>query len=205
MQNSSQAQVPLITLAPESGRFSRRKIVTFIGYAAGLFGVVAVALGVIFLSVWTQNNAISQNAFNEADIRTDVHDRCLALVRDVRSNSLDEIMGDVVNSSGVAKDYNFAEEYEKAFDEILGEDYTEMERTFADCCFMVSYTEYWAKLYKHDSEKFLIGGLYKDKAEKYRRYADQLWDMLCKAETMSDLQAIIDFCANNKIIEVNRE
>ena len=97
--------------------------------------------------------------------------------------------------------YSFLEEYTNKFNEILGEEYTEEEKLFCDCCYYVWYTEYEAKRYEwYSNNSGLLNYLYVGKADRYRKYADTLYDMLISAKSDTDLKNIRIYCVDHKII-----
>ena len=125
----------------------------------------------------------------------------LALVNDVRNPNFDEVIDDLLSKSGKAEDYSFLEEYTNKFKEILGEEYSEEEKLYCDCCYYVWYTEYEAKRYEwYSNNSGLLNYLYVGKANRYRKYADTLYDMLISSKSDTDLKNIKIYCVDHKII-----
>lgn len=198
------SDIPLIALAPQEKFYSKRSLKRMGSVAGALLAIIIVALGAVAITAWVANNPGASNQFAEDDVRSDKYKQCLSLVQDVRNDNLEDIIDDVINAEGTAQDYYFLQEYEQSFNSIVGEDCTEMERTFADCCFMVSYTEFCAKKFKHFSTSGLFGSSLSDDADMFRGYADELWEKLLNAESMSQLQEIISYCESRDIIYLKR-
>lgn len=193
--------VPLITLAPIENTFSKRRILRY-GKIMGIFVLVMVlALAAAAGAAWVSTDPFKTSTFET--VETDSYRQCLALVSDVRNNNFDDIVADLINMEGDAENYNFLQEYETLFKQIIPDDSDPTAVKFRDCCFMVSYTEFTAKKYKYYSERGIVGIFYVDNADKFRAYADELWGMLSDAQTDEELQAIIDYCAENDIIYLN--
>ena len=114
------------------------------------------------------------------------------------------VLDDLLSKKGKAEDYSFLEEYTAKFNEILGEEYTDEEKLFCDCCYYVWYTEYEAKRYEwYSNNSGLLNYLYVGKADRYRKYADTLYDMLTSAKSDTDLRNIKIYCIDHKIITDN--
>lgn len=197
--NDYAIEVPLITLAPQQNTFSKQRVIRYIKMIIGMVLVVALALGGAVAAVWFSTSAKRTSNFAEVD--NTKYKQCLALVDDVRNDNFNDYVSDIINMDGDAADYNFLEEYEALFKKIIpNEGSSETEIMFRNCCYMVSYTEFVAKKNEMFAQKPLIGRLFVEKADKYRNHANTLYAMLCEADTDSELQEIIDYCADNDII-----
>ncbi len=190
--------VPLITLAPQTSPLSKQRMIRYGKMLAGVVAVLVLALAAAAVAAWISTNPFKTSSFET--VETTSYSDCIALVADVRNSNFDDIIADLINMEGDAEDYNFLKEYEALFKRIIPDDADATAVKFRNCCYMVSYTEFTAKKYKHYSDRGLIGIFYVDDADRYRVYADTLWEMLSDAETDEELQAIIDYCAENDII-----
>ena len=190
--------VPLITLAPMENSFSKQRMARYAKAVVVAVLVIVLALAGAAVAAWVSTNPFKSSTFEAVEDQS--YRECLALVNDVRNSNFDDIVADIINMEGDAENYNFLQEYETLFKNIVpdGSDLTAVK--FRNCCFMVSYTEFTAKKYKYYSERGLLGVFYVDDADKYRAYADELWSMLSDADTDEELQAIIDYCAERDII-----
>ncbi|MBE6758873.1 MAG: hypothetical protein E7554_02130 [Ruminococcaceae bacterium] len=147
-----------------------------------------------------QEQYASGNPFEQQPYRQE-YAQCYALVRDVRNDSFDLIIEDVINMEGDFEDYNFLVSYEQQFNEIVPDDSSDQTAIlYRDCCFFVAYTEFLAKKYENYSSSGLLAELYIDDAEIYRAHADTVWNKLENAQTKEHLQSIIDYCKENDII-----
>lgn len=126
---------------------------------------------------------------------------CLALAAYVRNEDFETIENDLIQIAGSAEDVNFLNEYERLFRDIVPDDSDELSVQFRDCCYMVSYVEFAAKLTMAKSERFL-GFFYVEDADKYRIHADYLWELLNNAHTHEQMQEIIDYCDVNELISL---
>lgn len=199
-QTGGRELVPLIVLAPQNSFASKRKLAQM-GKMLGIVALIVVlALGAVFITSMVSTNVSVSNNFAQSDISNEKYTQCIALVQDVRNDNLDEIMSDLLKSEGVAENYYFFSAYEDAFAQILGEEYTATEEKFSQCCMMVAFTEFTAKKYKYYSESMLFGSTLSESVDTFRIHADTLWEMLSTAESETQLQQIIDYCAENKII-----
>ena len=190
--------VPLITLAPQENSFSKQRMIRYGKAVAISVVVIVLALAAAAVAAWVSSNPFKPSTFESVEDTS--YRQCLSLVNDVRNSNFDDIVADLINMEGDAENYNFLQEYEKLFKEIVPDDSDDTAVKFRNCCFMVSYTEFTAKKYKYYSERGLLGMFYVDDADKYRAYADELWAMLSDADTDEELQAIIDYCAEKDII-----
>lgn len=190
--------VPLITFAPQTNTFSKQRMIRYGKMLGGVVIVLIVALAAAAVAAWISTNPFKTSSFEA--VETTSYSDCIALVSDVRNSNFDDIISDLINMEGVAEDYSFLKEYEALFKKIVPDGADPTAVKFRNCCYMVSYTEFTAKKYKHYSERGLLGIFYVDDADQYRTYADELWQMLNDAKTDEELQAIIDYCAENDII-----
>ena len=190
---------PTIVIGPAPKKDPSRGVKSFAKGALGFFVAVAVIIIGVWTSAWVVSNFDTKTQIEEVD--TDKQKLMLALVDDVRNPNFDEVIDDLLSKSGKAEDYSFLEEYTSKFNEILGEDYTEEEKLFCDCCYYVWYTEYEAKRYEwYSNNSGLLNYLYVGKADRYRKYADTLYDMLISAKSDTDLKNIRIYCVDHKII-----
>ena len=190
---------PTIVIGPAPKRDPSRGVKSFAKGALGFFVAVAVIIIGVWTSAWVVSNFDTKTQIEEVD--TDKQKMMLALVDDVRNPNFDEVIDDLLSKSGKAEDYSFLEEYTNKFNEILGEEYTEEEKLFCDCCYYVWYTEYEAKRYEwYSNNSGLLNYLYVGKADRYRKYADTLYDMLISAKSDTDLKNIRIYCVDHKII-----
>jgi len=162
--------------------------------------VLVLALAAAAVAAWVSTDPFKTSAIEE--VETDVYRQCLSLVNDVRNSNFDAIIEDLINMEGDAENYSFLREYEALFKEIVPDDSDPTAVKFRNCCYMVSYAEFTAKKFKHYSESGIFGIFYVKEAELYRTHADVLWEMLNNAKTDAELQAIIDYCAENDIIHL---
>lgn len=191
--------VPLITLSPAQNSFSAKRIIGAVKTVVAIVLVVVVALGGVALWAYLDTDPFAQSAINT--VEDDTYKRCLALVRDVRNENFREYIDDYVNMTGVAEGKNFYTEYETLLREIIPDDSETEAVMFRDCCFMVSCAEFAAKRYESLADSGLFGLFYRKDADTYRTHADKLYEMLVNAQTQEELQAIIDYCEENKIVE----
>ncbi len=190
---------PTIVIGPAPKKDPSRGVKGFAKGALGFFVAVAVIIIGVWTSAWVVSNFDTKTQIEEVD--TDKQKMMLALVDDVRNPNFDEVIDDLLSKSGKAEDYSFLEEYTNKFNEILGEEYTEEEKLFSDCCYYVWYTEYEAKRYEwYSNNSGLLNYLYVGKADRYRKYADTLYDMLISAKSDTDLKNIRIYCVDHKII-----
>lgn len=193
---------PTIVIGPAPKKDPSRGVKSFAKGALGFFVAVAIIIIGVWTAAWVVSNFDTKTQIEEVD--TDKQKMMLALVDDVRNPNFDEVIDDLLSKSGKAEDYSFLEEYTAKFNEILGEDYTEEEKLFCDCCYYVWYTEYEAKRYEWFSNNSgLLNYLYVGKADRYRKYADTLYDMLTSAKSDTDLKNIKIYCVDHKIISEN--
>ncbi len=165
---------------------------------------VGLLVGGIFLYAWLSSNPFRSSSIDGVD--NEKYTRMLALVDDVRNPNFEEVIEDLLTKSGSSENYSFVQEYSDKFEEILGDEYTEEEEMFCDCCYFVWYTEYQAKRYEWLSENSgLLNFLYTENASSYRNYADTLYDMLCEADSLTDMRNIKTYCSDHEIIEVAEE
>ncbi len=196
--------VPLITLAPEENNFSKQRLIRYGKLLVGTVLVMAVALAVAAGAAWLQSKPLKQSSIES--VETDSYRKCIALVADVRNDNFDNIVNDLITMSGDAENYNFLEEYEALFKQLVPDESSDATAIkFRNCCFMVSFTEFQAKRLENLAGKTLIGALYREDANSYRSYADELWDMLNSAESDLELQQIIDYCADRDIITLKQQ
>lgn len=190
---------PTIVIGPAPRKDPSRGVKSFAKGALGFFVAVAIIIIGVWTSAWVVSNFDTKTQIEEVD--TDKQKMMLALVDDVRNPNFDEVIDDLLSKSGKAEDYSFLEEYTAKFNEILGEEYTEEEKLFCDCCYYVWYTEYEAKRYEwYSNNSGLLNYLYVGKADRYRKYADTLYEMLTSAKSDTDLKNIRIYCVDHKII-----
>ena len=190
---------PTIVLAPIPAKDKKKMAKTLVKAAIGSILLVALIVGGVWATAWFMSSPFRSSPVEEVD--NEKYTRMLALVEDVRNPNFDEVLDDVLNQKGKAENYSFTGEYTQKFNEILGDDYTDEEKLFCDCCYFVWYTEYMAKRYEWLSKNSgLLGGLYTGKANTYRSYADTLYDMLIEADSVTDLNNIKTYCADHEII-----
>jgi len=190
--------VPLITLSPQTSPLSKQRLVRYGKMLIGVVLVLVLSLAAAAVAAWISTEPFKTSAFEE--VETDSYRQCLALVNDVRNSNFDDIIEDLINMEGDAENYSFLKEYEALFKRIIPDDSDPTAIKFRNCCYMVSYTEFTAKKFKYYSESGLFGIFYVHDADVYRTHADVLWEMLSTAKTDAELQAIIDYCADNDII-----
>ncbi len=190
--------VPLITLAPHTGPISKKRMIRYGKMVAGVVAVLVIALAAAAVAAWISTDPFKTSAFEE--VETDSYRECLALVNEVRNSNFDDIIDDLINMEGAAEDYNFLQRYEQLLKERVPDDADPTAVKFRNCCYMVLYTEFTAKKFKSYSDRGLLGLFYVDDADLYRNHADTLWGMLSDAQSDAELQAIIDYCAENDII-----
>lgn len=197
--------VPLIALAPVE-KFYSKKNLKKAGIAVGtITGIVLVIMGVLLVMALLQNNpGVMGSKFEETDVSNKVYSDCLALVADVRNDNIDALLKDIINDEGLAEDYAFINTYEKLFKEARGENPTELEVMFSQCSFLVAYTEFTARKFEYYRDNMVFGSTVADDADKFRQHADYLYETLVKAETEVELQVIIDYCADNKIMTIKK-
>ena len=177
---------PTIVIGPAPKKDPSRGLKSFAKGALGFFVAVAIIIIGVWTSAWVVSNFNTKEQIEEED---------------VRNPNFDEVLDDLLSKSGKAEDYSFLEEYTNKFNEILGEEYTEEEKLYCDCCYFVWYTEYEAKRYEWFSNNSgLLNYLYVGKANRYRKYADTLYDMLTSSKSDTDLKNIKIYCVDHKII-----
>lgn len=192
---------PLITLSPAQGSYSAKRLIAATKTVLAIVLVVALALGGVAIWAYLNTDPFAKSTINTVD--DDTYKQCLALVRDVRNENFREYVDDYVNQTGVAEGINFYTEYETKFREIIPDDSAEEAVMFRDCCYMVSFAEFEAKRLENLANGgFLYSIIYRREADTYRAHADKLYEMLNSAKTSQDLQAIIDYCSENDIIEL---
>ena len=190
---------PTIVIGPAPKKDPSRGLKSFAKGALGFFVAVAVIIIGVWTAAWVVSNCDTKAQIEEVD--DDKSKQMLALVDDVRNPNFDEVLDDLLSKSGKAEDYSFLEEYTNKFNEILGEEYTAEEKLYCDCCYYVWYTEYEAKRYEWFSNNSgLLNYLYVGKANRYRKYADTLYEMLTSSKSDTDLKNIKIYCVDHKII-----
>lgn len=190
---------PTIVLAPPKVRSKKSIAKSVAKTLIGCILVIALIIGGVWTTAWLMSNPFRSSPVEEVDNQK--YTRMLALVEDVRNPNFDEVIDDLLTKKGKAEDYSFLQEYTDKFNEILGDDYTDEEKLFCDCCYFVWYTEYQAKRYEWLSENSgLLNSLYTNKATSYRSYADTLYEMLCNADSVTDMNNIKTYCADHEII-----
>jgi hypothetical protein len=158
----------------------------------------------VWATAWVMSNPFRSSPVEEVD--NEKYTRMMSLVEDVRNPNFDEVIDDLLTKKGKAEDYSFLQEYTDKFNEILGDNYTDEEKLFCDCCYFVWYTEYQAKRYEWLSKNSgLLNSLYTGKANTYRSYADTLYEMLCNADSVTDMNNIKIYCADHEIISDNSD
>lgn len=192
--------VPVIALSPAQNSFTAKRLISAVKTVLAIIVVVAVALGGVVIWAYLDTDPFAQSAINT--VEDDTYKRCLALVRDVRNENFREYIDDYVNMTGVAEGKNFYTEYETLLREIIPDDSEEEAVMFRNCCYMVSCAEFEAKRFESLANSGLFGLFYRKDADIYRTHADKLYEMLTQAESQEDLQEIIDYCKENKIIEL---
>ena len=190
---------PTIVIGPAPKKDPSRGLKSFAKGALGFFVAVAVIIIGVWTAAWVVSNFDTKAQIEEVD--DNKSKQMLALVDDVRNPNFDEVIDDLLSKSGKAEDYSFLEEYTNKFKEILGDEYTEEEKLYCDCCYYVWYTEYEAKRYEWFSNNSgLLNYLYVGKANRYREYADTLYEMLTSSKSDTDLKNIKIYCVDHKII-----
>ena len=190
---------PTIVIGPAPRKDPSRGVKSFAKGALGFLVAVAVIIIGVWTAAWVVSNFDTKTQIEEVDV--DKSKQMLALVDDVRNPNFDEVIDDLLSKTGKAEDYSFLEEYTAKFNEILGDEYSEEEKLFCDCCYYVWYTEYEAKRYEWFSNNSgLLNYLYVGKADRYRKYADTLYEMLTSAKSDTDLKNIRIYCVDHKII-----
>ncbi len=190
---------PTIVIGPAPKKDPARGVKSFAKGALGFMVAVAIIIIGVFSVALVMRNFKSQTQIEEVDDTKST--QMLALVDDVRNPNFEEVIDDLLSKSGKAEDYSFLEEYTAKFNEILGEEYTPEDKLFCDCCYYVWYTEYEAKRYEwYSNNSGLLNYLYVGKADRYRKYADTLYDMLTSAKSDTDLKNIKTYCVDHKII-----
>ena len=203
-ENDTRPTGPTIVLAPPKVRSKQSMAKGVIKTLIGCILVIAIIIGGVWATAWVMSNPFRTSNIEQVD--NEKYTRMLALVEDVRNPNFDEVIDDLLTKKGKAEDYSFLQEYTDKFNEILGTDYTEEEKLFCDCCYFVWYTEYQAKRYEWLSENSgLLNGIYVKKATTYRSYADTLYEMLCNADSVTDMNNIKQYCADHEIISDNTE
>ena len=190
---------PTIVIAPPPPKDGKKLAKTVAKAAIGSVLLVVVIIAGVWLTAWLMSNPFRSSPVEEVD--NEKYTRMLALVDDVRNPNFDEVIDDLLTKQGKAENYSFLQEYTDKFNEILGDEYTDEEKLFCDCCYFVWYTEYMAKRYEWLSKNSgLLNSLYTGKANTYRSYADTLYEMLCSADSVTDLNNIKTYCADHEII-----
>ncbi|MBQ9901865.1 MAG: zinc ribbon domain-containing protein [Clostridia bacterium] len=190
---------PTIVIGAAPKKDPSRGVKSFAKGALGFFVAVAIIIIGVWTSAWVVSNFDSNAQIEEVD--NTKSKQMLALVDDVRNPNFDDVIDDLLSKKGKAEDYSFLEEYTAKFNEILGDEYTEEEKLFCDCCYYVWYTEYEAKRYEWLSNNSgLLNYLYVGKADRYRKYADTLYEMLTSSKSDTDLKNIKIYCVDHKII-----
>lgn len=198
-ENDNRPLAPTIVIAPPPKKDKKKLAKTVAKVALGSILLVIVIIAGVWATAWFMSNPFRSSPVEEVD--NEKYTRMLALVEDVRNPNFDEVIDDLLTKKGKAENYSFLQEYTDKFNEILGDDYTEEEKLFCDCCYFVWYTEYMAKRYEWLSENSgLLNSLYTGKANTYRSYADTLYNMLCDADSVTDLNNIKIYCADHEII-----
>ena len=193
---------PTIVIGAAPKKDPSRGLKSFAKGALGFFVAVAVIIIGVWTAAWVVSNFDSQTQIEEVD--NTKSKQMLALVDDVRNPNFDDVIDDLLSKKGKAEDYSFLEEYTAKFNEILGDEYTNEEKLYCDCCYYVWYTEYEAKRYEwYSNNSGLLNYLYVGKADRYRKYADTLYDMLTSAKSDTDLRNIKIYCIDHKIITDN--
>lgn len=193
---------PTIVIAPLKKKSKDRIVKGIIKTVVGCILVITIIIGGVWTTAWLMSNPFRSSPVEEVD--NEKYTRMLALVEDVRNPNFDEVIDDLLTKKGKAEDYSFLKEYTDKFNEILGGEYTEQEKLFCDCCYFVWYTEYQAKRYEWLSKNSgLLNSLYTGKANTYRSYADTLYDMLCSADSVTDMNNIKIYCTDHEIISDN--
>ncbi|MBQ1554854.1 MAG: zinc ribbon domain-containing protein [Clostridia bacterium] len=202
-QADTRPLAPTIVIAPLPEKSRKQMVKTAIKAVIGSILLVAVIVGGVWATAWFMSDPFRSSPVEGVD--NEKYTRMLALVNDVRNPNFDEVLDDLLTKKieKDGEDYSFTDEYTKKFDEILGEDHTDEEELYRDCCYAVWYTEYTAKRYEWLSKNSgFLNGLYTGKANTYRTYADTLYDMLCDADSVTDFNNIMEYCENHKIIKV---
>lgn len=203
-ENDTRPLAPTIVLAPPKVRTKQSIAKSVAKTLIGCILVIAIIIGGVWATAWIMSNPFRSSSIEQVD--NEKYTRMLALVEDVRNPNFDEVIDDLLTKKGKAEDYSFLQEYTDKFNEILGTDYTEEEKLFCDCCYFVWYTEYQAKRYEWLSENSgLLNGIYVKKATTYRSYADTLYEMLCSADSVTDMNNIKQYCADHEIISDNKK
>lgn len=203
-ENDTRPLAPTIVLAPPKVRSKQSIAKGVVKTLIGCVLVIAIIIGGVWATAWVMSNPFRSSNIEQVD--NEKYSRMLALVEDVRNPNFDEVIDDLLTKRGKAEDYSFLQEYTDKFNEILGTDYTEEEKLFCDCCYFVWYTEYQAKRYEWLSENSgLLNGIYVKKATTYRSYADTLYEMLCNADSVTDMNNIKQYCADHEIISDNTD
>lgn len=193
---------PTIVIAPLPEKSRKKIAMTVVKSFIGCVLVVAIIIGGVWATAWLMSNPFRSSPVEEVD--NEKYTRMLSLVEDVRNPNFDEVIDDLLTKKGKAENYSFLQEYTDKFNEILGDEYTDEEKLFCDCCYFVWYTEYQAKRYEWLSKNSgLLNSLYTGKANSYRGYADTLYDMLCNADSVTDMNNIKAYCADHEIISDN--
>ncbi len=198
-QEDTRPLAPTIVIAPLPEKSKKKMVKTIVKAAIGSILLVAVIVSGVWATAWFMSNPFRSSPVEQVD--NEKYARMLSLVEDVRNPNFDEVIDDLLTQKGKAENYSFLEEYTGKFDEILGDEYTDEEKLFHDCCYFVWYTEYMAKRYEWlSTNSGLLNSLYTGKANTYRSYADTLYDMLCSADSVTDLNNIKEYCADHEII-----
>lgn len=198
-ENDDRPLAPTIVLAPPKVRSKQSIAKSVAKTLIGCLLIIVIIIGGVWGAAWIMSNPFRSSPVEQVD--NEKYTRMLALVEDVRNPNFDEVIDDLLTKKGKAEDYSFLQEYTDKFNEILGTDYTEEEKLFCDCCYFVWYTEYQAKRYEWLSENSgLLNSLYTGKANNYRSYADTLYEMLCNADSVTDMNNIKVYCSDHEII-----
>jgi|GEM_PF-1564252 len=195
--------VPLITLAPERNPMSKQRLIRTGKLMLGVTAVILIAIVGIFITAFLKTEPFKDNPLEETTLNDQSYRDCLALVGDVRNDNFDVLIKDIIQMEGDFQDYNFLAAYEELFEQIVPDDSSDPTAIkFRKCCFMVAYTEFTAKKYEDYASSGILASLYIDDADRYRTYADELWEMLNNAQTDEHLQLIIEYCDKNDIIRL---
>ena len=198
-QEDTRPTAPTIVIAPLPKKDGRQIAKTVAKTVVGCVLVVALIVGGVWATAWYMSSPFRASPVEE--VNNEKYTRMLALVDDVRNPNFDEVIDDLLSQKGKAENYSFLQEYTDKFKEILGDDYTDEEKLFCDCCYFVWYTEYQAKRYEWLSKNSgLLNRLYTNKANTYRGYADTLYKMLIEADSVTDMNNIKAYCTDHEII-----
>ncbi|MDR1002706.1 MAG: zinc ribbon domain-containing protein [Oscillospiraceae bacterium] len=191
------SDIPLVALAPIERLSIGRRIGRFMRLFLSVILVAALCLGGIAISVLISASP-AQNPFVEVD--KTVYREALSLVEDVRNPAFSSVIDEVMYQSGEAENYEFLTEYKDKFKGMLTEQSSEEEENFAKASYYVFYAEYLARRYEYLAGKnALFRMFYQGKADKYRGYADHVYNILKTAESDIQLQNITMYCEEREI------